>query len=209
MLETVCSTLLLSLSPPSLTRSLRVEHFPAVQACPLFSLKAIYSRTEQSADILTKLANFNDPTVRAYSDNASTTGRTLNHLLHRKDIEAVIIALPIHVQPEIIKRAISAGKHVLSEKPIAKDTETAIELVRWYKREPREEIWSVGEKFRFLASMKFGAEQLGRIGGEVITLSVKVFGFVDENDKYFQSKWYGIPFPCPPLPTNSPLSYTS
>ena len=40
--------------------------------------------------------------------------------------------LPILVQPDFIKKALSAGKHVLAEKPIAKDVATATELLDWY-----------------------------------------------------------------------------
>jgi hypothetical protein len=39
----------------------------------------------------------------------------LHELLKREDIGAVIIALPIAKQPEIVEMALKAGKHVLSE----------------------------------------------------------------------------------------------
>lgn len=39
----------------------------------------------------------------------------LDELLKREDIDAVIVALPIPKQPEIIEKALKAGKHVLSE----------------------------------------------------------------------------------------------
>lgn len=36
-------------------------------------------------------------------------------MLKREDVQAVIVALPISSQPEIIEKAWKAGKHVLSE----------------------------------------------------------------------------------------------
>jgi predicted dehydrogenase len=113
----------------------------------------------------------------------------LDNLLQREDIHAVVIALPILVQPDIIKRAISAGKHVLSEKPIAKDVATAQELITWYKEKRSMRIWSVAENFRFLEAIQYGAEQVKKIGGNVTTFSMKLYGFVDENDKFYQTPW--------------------
>jgi len=101
------------------------EHMPAIQACDSLSLKAIYSRSEASATALAKSAD-----VDAYFDSPKSPSKSLDDLLQRKDIHAVIIALPILVQPAIIKKALSAGKHVLSEKPIATDVATA-EGLRW------------------------------------------------------------------------------
>lgn len=162
------------------------EHLPAIQACPLFSLKAIYSRSRDAAE---KLANAAD--VDAYYDSSD---RSLDELLGRIDIQAVTIALPILVQPNIIKRAIQAGKHVLSEKPIAKDVKTAVQLLEWYREVDREEIWSVGENFRFLENVLYGANQLEKMGGEVVTFGLRLFGFINGVDHSYQAFWYGTPY---------------
>jgi predicted dehydrogenase len=42
-----------------------------------------------------------------------------DELLHRPDVEAVLVATPPLYRPPIVVRALAAGKHVLSEKPIA------------------------------------------------------------------------------------------
>lgn len=39
----------------------------------------------------------------------------LEQLLKREDVHAVVIALPISKQPEVIVKCLKAGKHVLSE----------------------------------------------------------------------------------------------
>lgn len=149
-------------------------------------MKAIYSRSKHSADKLAKLAN---GTVDAYFD--TTSGRSLKDLLERKDIHAVIIALPIPVQPDIIKRAIIAGKHVLSEKPIAKDVKTAVELLKWYSKNNNQNrlLWSVAENYRFMDQMNFGAEQIRMLNGNVVTFSLRLYGFIGPDDKYYQTKW--------------------
>lgn len=93
----------------------------------------------------------------------------------------------------MVREAIEAGKHVLSEKPIAKDIETAARLIRWYEHQKREEIWSVGENFRFFEPVTFAIEQIKKLGGEVVTFSVDLHAFIDENDEYYHSPWYKIP----------------
>lgn len=172
------------------------EHLPAVQATPLLSLKAIYSRSKASAD---KLAKGVAKPVKTYYDSPSptTSSHSLDDLLARKDIDAVIIALPICIQPTVIKEAIEAGKHVLSEKPIAKDVETAAQLIRWYKHQRREQIWSVGENFRFFEPIVFAFEQIKKLGGELVTFSVDLHAFIDENDEFYRTAWYAG-FPCLP-----------
>lgn len=86
---------------------------------------------------------------------------------------------------------------MLSEKPIAKDIETAAHLIRWYKLHKREEIWSVGENFRFFEPIVFAVEQIKRLGGELVTFSVDLYAFIDENDEYYQTAWYAFPWPVP------------
>lgn len=170
-----------------LMRYLPTEHLPAIGACPLLSLKAIYSRSKKSANRLAKLIEDQPDT---YFDAPSATGCSLEDLLAREDIHAVIIALPIPVQSAIIKKAIAAGKHVLSEKPIAQDVETAIDLLSWYKTKKRRELWSVGENFRFMDQMNFGADQLRKLEGEVVTFSVRLYGFMNDKDEFHQCEWY-------------------
>lgn len=164
----------------------RQEHLPAVQATPLLSLKAIYSRSKASADQLAKSAA---QPLRTYYDSPTTSNHSLDHLLARQDIHAVIIALPICVQPTVIIKAIEAGKHVLSEKPIAKDIATAARLINWYKIQRREELWSVGENFRFFEPVAFAAEQIKKLGGEVVTFSVDLYAFIDDNDEFYKTEW--------------------
>ncbi|KAH7007232.1 hypothetical protein EDB80DRAFT_545316, partial [Ilyonectria destructans] len=116
------------------------EHLPAVQACELLSLKAIYSRSEASATSLASKEN-----VDAYFDTPSTPGRSIDDLLARTDIEAVIIALPIVPQFDFVKKAIAAGKHVLSEKPIANDLDKGHELIEFHKSCGGSTLWGVAE----------------------------------------------------------------
>ncbi|OJD25888.1 hypothetical protein ACJ73_02739 [Blastomyces percursus] len=87
--------------------------------------------------------------IDVYSDEKP--GRGLDELLQRRDIEAVIVLLPILVLPDVIRKCLAAGKHVLAEKPIAKDIATGRALIAEYESTytPRNLVFSVAEHFRY------------------------------------------------------------
>jgi predicted dehydrogenase len=156
------------------------------------TLKAVYSRSQASA---LALASAHNNTLDIYFDNPSSNDRTLDALLSRSDISTVVIALPITAQPPIIKKALRAGKHVLSEKPIAKDVETAEDLINFYESlgDQKKPIWAVGENLKFVEGLVIGAEKLKQIGGEVTTFAVEMFTFVDESNKWYNTEWRRTP----------------
>jgi predicted dehydrogenase len=67
-------------------------------------------------------------------------------LLERPDIDAVYIPLPTGLHAEWVSRALAAGKHVLSEKPLTADPDTALGLVDQAKKAG---LWLM-ENFMFL-----------------------------------------------------------
>ena len=147
---------------------------PAILCSKTFSLRAVYSRTLSSARIISKTLAADD---LYYSDDdtrdsaskqvaAGSEGKTVHDLLLRTDVHAVVIALPITKQPAYVRLALSAGKHVLSEKPIAADVTTARELIDWYYTSIRHRglIWSVAENYRFLDAFQIGQSLCRRLG---------------------------------------------
>ncbi|KAF2138819.1 uncharacterized protein K452DRAFT_233499 [Aplosporella prunicola CBS 121167] len=167
----------------------REQHLPAVQAAPSLTLKALYSRSLASAQALsTNLTN-----VDLYSDDAGA-GKAYKDLLARDDIKGVIIALPIPAQPEYIKAALSAGKHVLSEKPIAQDMATARSLLQWYDEhvDKAKATWGVAENYRYIDSFLYGAEKVRELG-RVLGFSTKVHLMVQPGAKYYETSWRKTP----------------
>ncbi|KAF2825755.1 NAD(P)-binding protein [Ophiobolus disseminans] len=163
------------------------EHLPAIQATPLLSLKAVYSRSLKSAKTLSE--NLSD--VELYSDDSDS--KTFDDLLKREDIKGVVIALPILAQPDYIKKALAAGKHVLAEKPIAKDVATAQELLKWAKDSSNTNAtYTVAENFRFLESFIYGSEVISSLG-RILTFRTRVASFVAPGGKYFETSWRKVP----------------
>ncbi|KAI9368092.1 hypothetical protein BJX61DRAFT_537540 [Aspergillus egyptiacus] len=169
----------------------REQHLSAIQESADLALKAIYSRSLKSAQGLA--SGLSD--VELYSDD-SGDGKGYTDLLARQDIQAVILVLPILVQPPYIKEALAAGKHVLSEKPIAKDLSTAQELINWYGEcanvDRSKTFWGVAENYRFIRKWLRTAEEVQKLGG-VKTFRASVRNKVSTESKYYNTSWRKIP----------------
>ncbi|KAL4878838.1 hypothetical protein BJY04DRAFT_220673 [Aspergillus karnatakaensis] len=167
------------------------QHLPAIKAASSLTLKAVYSRSLKSAQSLAE--DLND--VDLYSDD-SGDGKSYADLLKREDVKAVILVLPIPAQPEYIKAALAAGKHVLSEKPIAKDLATAQDLISWYSDKANVDrtkvFWGVAENYRFIRKWLQTAEEVSKLGG-VKTFRVLVRSKTGTEGKYFNTPWRKTP----------------
>jgi len=166
----------------------REEHLPAVNKSKDLTLTAIYSRSLKSA----KSLEADESKVDLYSDD-SGSGKTLDDLLSRPDIHAVIIALPIKNQPDYIRKSLLAGKHVLSEKPVAENVKDAVDLIEWYEKEiqPKGVTWGVAENARFWAATVYAGEQRQKVG-KALTFRARQQLLI-EGGKYFETDWRKAP----------------
>lgn len=160
----------------------RKVHTPALQASGLFEIVAVYSQTQASAaGLVEQLA---EP-VDIYTDLAV--------LLARPDIEAVDIVLPIAVMPEVVAMALQAGKHVVSEKPIAPEVATGRRLLAQYA-EHAGQVWMVAENWRYEDAFEQAAEVIraGQIGRPLLcdwTLHKPIM----PDNEYYQTGWRRVP----------------
>lgn len=152
--------------------------------CPDLALKAVYSRSLKSAQSVS--ASLSQP-IDLYSDDSD---KTYSDLLSRADIQAVIIALPILVQPAFIKQALSAGKHVLAEKPLANDIATGKELLDWYQKniDTKKLNFSVAEQFRYYAAYTHAAKKVSSMG-RVLGMKVRMHTCIQVGMKYYETEW--------------------
>ena len=88
-----------------------------VHTCPGTFLYSLCDRDEER---LAAIAT-NYPAAKTDSDAAT--------VLADPDVEAVVVATPVHTHYKLAKAALEAGKHVLVEKPLTDSVETANELV--------------------------------------------------------------------------------
>jgi predicted dehydrogenase len=163
-----------------------IEHLPAALASPHVNLKAIYSRSKKSVDAV--LID-SDASVDIYSDDSD---KSLDQLLARQDIDAVIVALPITIQPVVVKKALIAGKHVLSEKPIAGTVKSGQELIDFYRNGKHSALWGVAENFRYVPTFETAVKESAKLG-KITTFNLSMGGFVKPGDKYYETEWRKIP----------------
>ncbi|KAB8203057.1 hypothetical protein BDV34DRAFT_200015 [Aspergillus parasiticus] len=163
------------------------EHLPAIKSCPSLSLKAVYSRSQTSAESFAATAGED---IEAYFESPSVQSKSLDDLLQRQDIAAVIIAVAITAAPDLIQKALAAGKHVLSEKPIAPDVETAQKLMDYHHQQMHGGVlWGVGENFRFWDPVHQAAKILTEMGGSLVTFSVTAYSFTDSKNPFYHTDW--------------------
>ncbi|KAH6618305.1 oxidoreductase-like protein [Chaetomium sp. MPI-SDFR-AT-0129] len=172
----------------------REEHLPAIEATPALSLKAVYSRSQSSAEALAS-ASRSPSTVAIYFDSPAVPGKSLDDLLQRTDIAAVDVVLPILQQPDVIRKALQAGKHVLSEKPVAGDVKGARELIAWYGglQQGGRPLWGVAENWRYMESLRYAGEKVKEIGGELVTFRLSKYGSIAVGNKYLETAWRKTP----------------
>jgi len=148
-------------------------------------VKAIYSRTQDSAEDVKKKLNCEGIDVY-FGDEEK-----LREMLKREDIDTCDIALPINMLPSAIQLCLSHGKHVLSEKPIAPTVQMGKALVLVYELKYASKlVWSVAENIRHYPSFKRAAKEIkeGTIG-RLLSCNLDARSAVLEDNKYYNTEW--------------------
>ncbi len=157
----------------------RDAHVPALLALGgAFQIVAVCSRTLDSARRLAALLPYE---VDLYDDREA--------LLARRDIEAVDIILPIPLLPEAVTAALQAGKHVISEKPVAPTVAAGLRLLEVYRRH-RGQVWMVAENYRYEEPFLRAAEVMasGEIGRPLLA-DWAIHVSLTPGNKYYGTPW--------------------
>lgn len=155
----------------------RDGHLPAIQSlAPAYQIVAVYSQSQATASAFASLL---PGTVDTYTD--------LSALLARPDIEAVDILLPIDVMPAVVQQALRAGKHVVSEKPVAPDVATGRALLGV---KAAKQVWMVAENYRYESAFIQAGEivKRGELGRLLLCHWAAHVGMTPGN-KYYPSLW--------------------
>lgn len=75
-----------------------------------------------------------------------------HEVIDADDVDVIDISLPVHLQPEVCRAAFAAGKHVLVQKPMALDLDTARALVE--EADDAGIVFAVNQNGRFDPSIR-------------------------------------------------------
>lgn len=160
----------------------REAHLPALLALPEQAIvTAIWSRTRANAQTIADM-------VAAQTGHAPAVEDDINALANRPDVDIVDVVLPIDNLADGVRAALAAGKHVISEKPIARNLAEARALLEEWRATDLH--WMVAENFRYEAVFMQAAE-LVRNGsiGKPLTLSWAMQSPVTADVKYYHTAW--------------------
>jgi len=155
----------------------RELHWPALRNLKdKFEIKMVCSRTEESA--------------KSFSEMVGGVPYTIDYkeMLNSKEVEAVDIILPIHMNYQVILDSLKKKKHVIVEKPIASNLSDAKKMLSFEKR--FKQVMMVAENYRYhpLYRRTKGIIDEGRIG-ELYGLFWNCFRYIDRTSKYAQMEW--------------------
>lgn len=116
---------------------------------------------------------------------------TAEELFALPHVDAVLISLPIDQQPKYVLGALKAGKHVLSEKPMAPDLAAGRALLKAAKPYTKRGLkWMVGENYAFLPQVIQGEAWLAEGAlGDVRVVEARQMGISRLDNPYVQTAW--------------------
>ncbi len=155
----------------------RELHLPALQKLKdKFEITAVCNHTEEKA--------------KSYAALVGGVPYDLNYfeLLKRKEVEAVLIILPIELNFRVTEDSLDMGKHVLVEKPLAANLAQAQKMLNFPNRYHLKMM--VAENFRYRPTFERVRQWLAsEIIGSAYAVIWNVFGYIDADNKYAQTKW--------------------
>lgn len=160
----------------------RDVHVPALlELCDVVEIAAVWSRTRANAESLAER-------IGGETGSKPVVAETVDELLAVENVEVVDIVLPIDSQPAVVRKAWTAGKHVVSEKPIASTVEEARGLVEEWRKTGVQ--WMVAENWRYESAFVAARETMasGAIG-RPITVSWTLHAPANPALPYYHTAW--------------------
>lgn len=164
------------------------RYLPILRDLPQLNILSIYSRGQEHAEEVALIIRNTFPNIESRNITTFHGEDGIDHML-QTDIQACIVVSPIHTLADIVKKCLIRGKHVLSEKPIAKDLETAKDLILFKNQYPNL-IFGVAENYRAETGLLNAAKIAETI--QPFSISLLVVAGVSSSDQYLNTVWRGI-----------------
>ncbi|KAG1678880.1 hypothetical protein FOA52_003548 [Chlamydomonas sp. UWO 241] len=122
--------------------------------------------------------------------------RGIADILADRDIELVVVVLPVQVALQVVTQALAAGKHVIEEKPVAGSVELACAAIAEYRGMKSSALWMIAENYRYEDAYS-EACTIAKTIGTITKLDLVADMAMDEKNKYFNSAWRRDTVGCP------------
>ncbi|CAH2053190.1 unnamed protein product [Thlaspi arvense] len=181
----------------------KTQYIPRLaEISDLVVLKAIWSRSEESAKGAVEIARKHFPEVKCkWGDEG------LSEIIQDSSIAGVAVVVAGQSQVEMSLKMLKAGKHVLQEKPAAAcklitaldvffvfvaaitEIETAMTSYRNISaNSPSRPIWAVAENYRFEPAF-VELKKLVAETGDMMNVQLIIEGSMNSSNPYFSSSW--------------------
>ncbi|KAG5398072.1 hypothetical protein IGI04_019886 [Brassica rapa subsp. trilocularis] len=160
----------------------KTQYIPRLaEISDLVNLKAIWSRSEESAKGAVEVARKHFPGVECkWGDEG------LNEIIQDSSILGVAVVIAGQTQVEMSLKMLKAGKHVLQA---IGEIETAMTSYRNISADsPCHQIWAVAENYRFepaFVELKKLVEEIG----DMMNVQLIIEGSMNSSNPYFSSSW--------------------
>ena len=158
------------------------KHWPALTALQSqFRIVALANRSaakaEKLADSIHAVTGFRPPVYTDYRE-----------LLASEKPEAVSLALPPALNPEVTEASLAAGCHVLAEKPIAARLGDGRRMLAWAKEYGR--VLMIAENYRYKVTYRHAAQLIaaGAIGRPTVA-RWSIYHYIAEDNPYNLTAW--------------------
>jgi predicted dehydrogenase len=158
------------------------KHWPALSALQgIFRVVALTNRNPAKAEALAHaIADHTGSRPAVYGSH--------REMLTQEHLDAVSLALPPSMNPEVAEAALARGCHVLAEKPIAATLADATRMVPWPAAYGR--VLMIAENYRYLASHQRAADLIKRgVIGPPQTARWSYYHFLGPDNPYYQTAW--------------------
>ncbi|KAL1197376.1 hypothetical protein V5N11_011964 [Cardamine amara subsp. amara] len=166
----------------------KTQYIPRLsEISDLVVLKAIWSRTEESAKGAVEIARKHFPDVKCKWEDEG-----LNEIIQDSSIVGVAVVVAAETMVEMSLKMLKAGKHVLQEKPAAASIGEIKTAMSSYKNISANSscrpIWAVAENYRFEPAFVELKKLIAEIG-DMMNVQLIIEGSMNSSNPYFSSSW--------------------
>ena len=173
--------------------AVRYLHWPALKELPgYFKIKAVCDVVpQQRQEVVDMVAQLHQEQYGTADEIAQDSD--YRALLARPEVEAVLIALPIHLNAQVMLDSALAGKHILCEKPLASNLAQARKLVATLSdiAAKRNLVIEIAENYHYRQELneayKWAFEE--KVVGEVTMIMGHVGFWLDTSKGFASTPW--------------------